>query len=108
MIPWMRVREVWVHGVDLAAGATFADIDPAVARALLEESADRLAGRPDVPARQLVSTRDGDADIAIGAPTAQVAAVAGTTNALAGWLLGRTAGEDLTSSAPLPTLPSWL
>ena len=25
-VPWLRVRESWVHGVDLAAGASFADL----------------------------------------------------------------------------------
>jgi maleylpyruvate isomerase len=107
-IPWMRGREVWVHGVDLGASGTFADIDEDVAAALLGEAAERLAGREDCPAVVLVSPGSGDTRLAIGPDVADPLEARGTTQALAGWLLGRTAGAGIESPGPLPDLPPWL
>jgi maleylpyruvate isomerase len=57
---WMRVREVWIHAVDLNAGARFADFPEAVLDGLLDDivgkwSADsagplelEIAGRPSI------------------------------------------------------------
>jgi len=30
-IPWLRVREVWIHAVDLGTGVTFADFPAGLA-----------------------------------------------------------------------------
>jgi len=107
-IPWMRVREVWVHGVDLGATATFADVDVDVAAALLEEGAGRFAGLDTCPAAVLVTAGTEPTRLAIGPPSADAVEVRGSTQGLAGWLLGRTDGADLESSGPLPDLPAWL
>jgi maleylpyruvate isomerase len=107
-IPWMRVREVWVHGVDLGAPATFADVDRDVAAALLEEGAGRFAGLETCPSAVLVAAGTGRTRLAIGPESADAVEVRGSTQGLAGWLLGRTDGADLESSAPLPDLPPWL
>jgi maleylpyruvate isomerase len=107
-VPWMRVREVWVHGVDLAAKATFSDIDDDVAAALLDEAAARLNGRDDCPSAVLVTTGANESRHVIG-PTAQEPLEArGSAQALAGWLLGRTAGAGVECSVPLRDLPPWL
>lgn len=106
-IPWMRVREVWVHAVDLDAGATVANIDQSVARALLVEAAERLSGRDDVPALLLVPA-GGGGSLALGAVGSEPMVVGGSTQALAGWLLGRTDGDDLSSPGALPPLPAWM
>jgi len=106
-IPWMRAREVWVHAVDLGADATFEDIDEEVAGALVDEAAAQLIGRSDCPAVVLVPTPAGD-PITIGPPGPRPVRVSGTTNALAGWLLGRTEGHRLTGDAALPRLPPWM
>lgn len=50
-----------------------------------------------------------EVDLAIGgAPDART--VSGSAHALAGWLTGRTRGEELTASpaGPLPHLPEWI
>ena len=107
-IPWMRVREVWVHGVDLGGAATFADVDRDVAAALLAEAASRFAGRETCSPAILVATGTEPARLAIGPESADAVEVSGSTQGLAGWLLGRTDGADLESSAPLPDLPPWL
>jgi maleylpyruvate isomerase len=106
-IPWMRSREVWVHAVDLGADATFEDIDEEVAGALYEEAARQFVGRQDCPAVVLVPVPPGNT-VAIGPEGSDPVRVSGTTNALAGWLLGRTDGRGLTSEAPLPRLPPWM
>jgi uncharacterized protein (TIGR03083 family) len=36
-IPWMRTREVWVHTIDLNAGAGFDDMPPGLIRALIDD-----------------------------------------------------------------------
>jgi len=105
-VPWMRVREVWVHGVDLGAGATFADVDGDVAAALLAEAARGLAGRADCPAVRLEP--DAGEVLVIGPATSVPDQVRGTIGALAAWVLGRSAGDGLASRGPLPALPRWL
>ena len=36
-VPWMRAKEVWVHGVDLRAGLTFADLPADLCTTLVDE-----------------------------------------------------------------------
>jgi maleylpyruvate isomerase len=105
-VPWMRVREVWVHGVDLGASATFADIDPEVTLALLDEAVRSLAGRADCPPVRIVTDR-GDV-FGIGPMGAETVDVRGTTTAVGAWVLGRSSGSDLVAPAGLPVLPPWL
>jgi maleylpyruvate isomerase len=54
-VPWMRIRESWVHTVDLDVGLTFASVPAAVVDALLDEVTAGLAGRPDCPSLLLVA-----------------------------------------------------
>jgi maleylpyruvate isomerase len=106
-IPWMRAREVWVHAVDLGADATFEGVDEEVAGALFDEAAAQLVGRQDCPAVALVPVPAGKA-VTIGPEGPDPVRVSGSTNALAGWLLGRTDGRGLTGETPLPGLPPWM
>jgi maleylpyruvate isomerase len=85
-IPWLRVREVWIHAVDLGTGVSFAGFPADLTAALIEDIRDALAARP------------GSSDLT---------GVTGPAPALLGWLAGRTAGEELTP-VPLPVLPAWL
>jgi maleylpyruvate isomerase len=105
-VPWMRTREVWVHAVDLGGKATFADVDRAVAAALLDEAARSFAGRGDCPAVRLVVS-DGDS-FGIGPMGAPATEVLGSVHSLAAWLLGRSDGADLETLGLLPVLPTWL
>jgi maleylpyruvate isomerase len=107
-VPWMRVREVWVHGVDLGAGASFADIDPDVARALFDEAVDRLADREDCPPVTLVVEGSPAERRALGPATEGRPVASGSPRALAGWLLGRTGGTGVDCTSTLPELPAWL
>jgi maleylpyruvate isomerase len=105
-VPWMRTREVWVHGVDLGAEATFAEVDRAVAAALLDEAARSFAGRGDCPAVRLI-VGDGQT-FGIGPMGRPATEVRGGVHSLAAWLLGRSDGSDLETLGLLPDLPNWL
>jgi maleylpyruvate isomerase len=107
-VPWMRAREVWVHGIDLDAGASFDDIDQDVARALFDEAVDRLADREDCPPVTFVVEGSPPARRTIGPATDGRPVAGGSPRALAGWLLGRTDGAGIDCAGSLPELPPWL
>lgn len=97
-IPFMRLRELVFHHVDLLGGFGFDDVDPEVLRLLLGEEVRRLRAC-DSPPDLTLRTPDGD-EWSVGVGTASVA---GERAALLGWL-----GRGLTESVaadPLPRLP---
>ena len=55
-IPWMRVREVWLHAVDLGSGATMADLPPEVVDTMLDDVTDVLSVRDGCPSATLTAT----------------------------------------------------
>jgi maleylpyruvate isomerase len=99
-VPWMRIRETWVHAVDLEAGATFAELPEAVVVGLVDEVAAGLAGRADCPA---VVVRSGDRTWRIG-PHGHGEEVNGDLPTILAWLIGRPAGDALEA----PAVPTWL
>lgn len=52
---WMRSREVWVHAVDLQAGATFADVPPEILRLLVADIVTTWRRRGTEPQARFVS-----------------------------------------------------
>ncbi|WP_329546195.1 maleylpyruvate isomerase family mycothiol-dependent enzyme [Streptomyces sp. NBC_01356] len=107
LIPWLRIREVWIHLVDLGTGVSFADLPDDLATTLLPDVIATLARHSDCPALILrpqpsgseVTTRPGVVAIR----------VEGSTADLLGWTTGRADGRVLTTSPPgLPDLPAWL
>jgi maleylpyruvate isomerase len=81
-IPWMRIREVWVHAVDLAAGVTFADLPAEVVDALLDDAVGMLSSRPECPSVQLVAVdRDRSWRLGVAEGTDAVRARTGGTGA---------------------------
>jgi maleylpyruvate isomerase len=112
-VPWMRVREVWIHLVDLDAGVSFEDVPVAVLDALIVDAVASFSARPGCPAARLVATgRAPNAEPVwiLGSPAEDVPEVRGATSALAGWLLGRDPGAGLVvgSGGALPQLGPWL
>jgi len=108
-VPWMRGREVWVHAVDLGAGAKLSDLPPAFVHALIAETVDGYTARAEVEPIAFTAV-DGGARWLLGVAGPEPMTVQGTAADLLGWLLGRTDGDGLSviGAAALPSLPTWL
>jgi maleylpyruvate isomerase len=103
-VPWLRVREVWLHLVDLSVGAAVDDVPTEVARQLVIEVADWMSSRVDVAVDLLVA---GQQPIRMG-PGDPVGEVQGPASVIAGWLTGRCGASGLTTTGRLVELPAWL
>jgi maleylpyruvate isomerase len=96
-LPWLRVREVWIHAVDLDGGARFAQLPPPVCALLVDDVVAEFAARDAPPSLTLVAVDTGrtwtlgDGDQTVEAPLPELAA----------WLTGRTRRRDI-------ALPRWL
>ncbi len=100
---WMRAREVWIHGVDLAVGGSYRDFPPVVVDRL---TADVLEGLRGEAVDLVLHPTDRDRPTSVGAPGPTVS---GSAADLAQWLTGRGGGGGLESSTgELPALPRWL
>ena len=105
-IPWMRVREVWLHTVDLDADASLADLPAEVVDALLDDVTATLSARDGCPTIRLEPTdRDRHWQLGPGDGTMARSTAAG----LLGWLTGRDRHGRITSpDGRLPVVPRWL
>jgi len=130
-VPWMRIREVWLHAVDLDAGAAVADAPDGVLDLLLDEVTATLSATAGCPTAELVPT-DRDRRFRLGDPAVERAptdhglpgspavdppngdgggreadgaapVVTAPAAALVGWLTGR-----LPAPPGAPELPRWL
>ncbi|MGH9303691.1 MAG: maleylpyruvate isomerase family mycothiol-dependent enzyme, partial [Acidimicrobiales bacterium] len=107
-VPFMRVREVWVHAVDLGAGGAAADLPRDVAVALIEDAVTSFSSR-EPPAAVSVTLDGGGEQFGFsGWVGYRLAEVHGSAQAVAAWLLGRSDGSGLECSGSLPELPAWL
>jgi maleylpyruvate isomerase len=98
-VPWMRAKEVWVHGVDLRAGLTFADLPADFTAALIDDVLDLFADRGQAPDLTIVAT-DVDRTWANGATR-----IRGPVAAIAAWLT-RSDTSGMGNDVPPP--PAWL
>lgn len=102
VIPWMRVREVWLHAVDLGTGLDMSALPDGLLDALLDDVTEAFAGRKDVPPVTLApSDRAAEWKIKDGGTP-----VMGTAADLVAWLTGRPGPGPAPSGAP--GLPAWL
>jgi maleylpyruvate isomerase len=110
-VPWMRVREVCVHAVDLDTEATFNDVPTAVCMALLDDVAAGFTGRDDVPP-VLLKTEDDDRAWTLGpsVPAPERVVVSGSPASLAAYATGRPVPSDLRpfGDMTVPKPPAWL
>jgi maleylpyruvate isomerase len=109
-VPWLRTREVWLHGFDLGTGAQLDEIPSPVAIALVEDITQSFASRVGAVSMRLRVIDSGNAEststtFTIGEDGEQVT---GTPADLVGWLSGRTQGEGVSCDDALPTIPPWL
>ena len=112
-IPWMRVREVWLHAVDLDAGVSVTDLPPDVVDALLDDATGMLSAAEGCPAARLVPS-DRDRTWYVGPGTTEPLEVRGEAALLLGWLVGRCGADGLDAvaadgtSTAVPAPPRWL
>ena len=104
-IPWLRIREVWLHTVDLRADVTVEDLPAGVIDLLLDDTTSTLSGKDGCPA-VLLTPSDRDRTWQLPGSRGQPASVTAPAAELVGWLTGRTPGGTITDH--LPQLPKWL
>ncbi|ODU03855.1 MAG: hypothetical protein ABS81_12630 [Pseudonocardia sp. SCN 72-86] len=100
-VPWMRVREVWLHAVDLDAGASVDDIPAGVVDLLIVDVAGNLSAKEGCPSA-LLSPTDRSQTWSLGPASPDAPTIEARASEIAGWLTGR---------SPLPgapALPRWL
>jgi maleylpyruvate isomerase len=98
-VPWMRAKEVWVHGTDLGAGLSFADLPADFCAALVDDVLGLFASRGETPDVTVVCT---DVDRTWGDGGTRVE---GPVTAVAAWLT-RSDASRLSGDVPPP--PAWL
>ncbi|MFI9505606.1 maleylpyruvate isomerase family mycothiol-dependent enzyme [Nocardia sp. NPDC052566] len=103
-VPWMRLREIEIHHVDLGAGYETSDWPAEFVARLLPETVTMMNAKDGIPAITLRTTDTGFT-ATLGAATAD-GTVSGPATAVLAWLLGRSDGADL--AGPVPALPAWL
>ncbi|MGH4019708.1 MAG: maleylpyruvate isomerase family mycothiol-dependent enzyme [Pseudonocardiaceae bacterium] len=107
-VAWMRVREVWLHLVDLDAGAEIDVLPDDVATALVRDVAAWMDSRVEQRVALRVGEEPGEEPVAFGPADAEPVPVSGPAAELAGWLTGRCSGSRLAAPDGLPELPRWL
>jgi maleylpyruvate isomerase len=105
-LPWIRLREIAYHHVDLDVGFTFDDLPDEVLQAGLVECERRLSASDG---GRTVSGRLSSGQQVTLTALDDGPAVRGPAGAVLGWLTGRTAGAGLATDdgSPLPAVPAW-
>jgi len=107
---WMRVREVWLHLVDLGSGVSVESWPGELVDALLDEVTATMSGRDDAPFWFLQAT-DRERMWQIGEKSGQDSPdqeISGKAADLLAWLTGRSTGEGLATEGVLPKPPPWM
>ncbi|MGO4598496.1 maleylpyruvate isomerase family mycothiol-dependent enzyme [Terrabacter sp. 2RAF25] len=99
MVPFMRLRELVYHHVDLDAGFTFAKAPDEVVALFLRDAANRLS-KEDTPPSLRIATTEGDAYVVGDGATT----VSGSRAAVLMWL-ARGHTDEVDFDGPVPTLP---
>lgn len=116
---WMRVREVWLHLVDLGSGVSVESWPGDLVDALLDEVTATMSGRDDAPALlcqatdrerawRIGGTSAEGSEPQLGTEAAGVQEVSGKAADLLAWLTGRSTGEGLATDGVLPNPPHWM
>lgn len=115
---WMRTREVWMHAVDLANGATFADIPAPVLARLLADITGAWKTR-GTDTGLVVKVTGQEPELTFGDTSAESpTVVSGPLPAVVQWAAGRgsggvtavgpAGGADTASLDPVPAAPKWI
>jgi maleylpyruvate isomerase len=107
-LPWMRVREVWIHAVDLDAGITFNDLPPTLVDALLDDLSTTMSARPNCPAIRL-RPLDRTRTWRLGPAAMDAVDLRGNASHLLGWLAGRGQATQIEGvTGRVPPAPGWI
>jgi maleylpyruvate isomerase len=105
-VPWLRVREVWLHLVDLDVAFEIDDIPAGIAWTLAADVAGWMSSRTPATAELRAASQPDPIRLGHGE---QAAVVEGTPQRIAGWLTGRIPDRaGLTVTGDLEDLPRWL
>ncbi|MFB9909501.1 maleylpyruvate isomerase family mycothiol-dependent enzyme [Allokutzneria oryzae] len=108
-IPWLRVREVWIHLADLTCGFDLVDIPDEVLEELIDDAVahyDGMAGVPSFTVRVDLPNDTQREWIVNGANDSSAGAVRGDAITVLAWLTGR--GDARALSGEAPSLPDWI
>lgn len=97
-LPFLRLREVVIHHVDLDAGFGFDDVEPDLVLALLDDAVVRLQGHPKAPNLQLRTDQGDTWSVGEGGDV-----VSGTRPGMLLWLARRLPAG--VTGEPVPDLP---
>ena len=102
-VPWLRLREVVIHHIDL--GARIDDVPPQVAATLLNDVITWIRNQSGWPPLRIETS---DTAQSFTTANGDAVTVGGTAAELVAWMIGRSPGQNLCSAEPLPALPAWL
>ncbi len=104
-VPFLRLRELWIHLVDLNAGVTFADLPADLVVEFLDDAVRQFDGRVEPFAVEVALPDGTQRSWGLNGPASR-SSVSGSASAVLAWLTGRSDGADL--SGELPDLPDWV
>lgn len=102
--PWMRVREVWLHAIDLGSGGLFEDFPPELLDRLLVDVTSWWASAGQGANLTLAATDRTLPRLTLSGPVT----VTGTAAQLARWATGRGGDGVTTAGGAPPVAPRWL
>ena len=105
-IPWIRLREVWVHLMDLDQDVWFDQIPDEHLEFLIDDAIAHYAGRQDTPAATLHVTLHNNQRVWQLNGGSNDHIIQGSASNILAWLTGRDLGSGLTG--PVPSLPAWI
>jgi maleylpyruvate isomerase len=104
-VPWLRVRELWLHLVDLDAGYGIDMLPGPIAWTLTRDVAAWMA--PRIPAAADLRV-DGYGTVRLGPGDMVGTTIEGSAQRMAAWLTGRDGPAGLTGTGGFPDVPRWL
>jgi len=106
-VPWLRVREIWIHRLDLDP-TTVGELPADLADALLAEVVGHFATIAATPPLRLVAGDRPETELTLSGSGGPPVTVEGPAADLLAWLIGRHPASPLAADAALPVLPPWL
>jgi len=106
---WMRIREVWIHAVDLDNGARFDDFPAELIDKLVADVQAGWARKGAAVPRLRLVLSDRAEPIELGEASAgSFGDIRCSAADVARWMTGRGAPRTAELDSPLPELPAWL